>query len=384
MHWQPVIRCVVKLVFVVAVSMALPNRGETVQPDHGLLAEVTAAWLQREATVAAVRVTWNQKDITPKGAINLRSPNIVKSGEIIPPSDAVHEGKGKLLIDAGQCRITVERQIWSTRSKSFETTMIDSVYEQGRLTTLTYISGNPAPTGTLQTNQWNPIALDVAQWPLRAAFRGSDPKVMNGANLGVFTLARKTTLNGIPMVELIQERTELSGEAKIWVDPAQDYAARRMEQYDREGQLQHRTIINTRRDSSRVWVPAAWSTVLYRGTKCIRAVETQVVELSINPAIQPDAFQLDFPIGTRVTDSTGPTVRDYIIRESDIRVIPQQELGQKYVDLVRTEPGELVPGSRRGFWNRGRYVWWGLGLLALGLVILVLRAVRRCTGKTDS
>jgi hypothetical protein len=301
----------------------------------------------------------------------------MKSGEVHPPADNTHDGKGTLLIDGNKCRVFSKGQAWSIPSKSFQKTMSDSVFQDGKTISLNRFSPNPAPLGFIQKDQSNFYAKDVAQWPLRAAFRGADPNVMNRVDIGAFTLARRVTLSGVSMVEVVQEKNEIHGEAKMWVDPSQDFAARRYERYARDGKLQQRLLINTRKDASGVWVPNSWSVVVYKGTKLTRAVEVKVGELSINAAAQPDDFRLDFPVGTKVSDSTGPEIRDYIIRESDSREIPRQELGQKYSDLLRTEPGELVLGSKPSFWVRNRYMWWGLGCVGIGGFLLLARRLYR-------
>jgi hypothetical protein len=309
-------------------------------PDHvlaqggdALLGEVRAAWGKRQATVRAVRVTWTQKDTRPKGSINLLMPEMVEPGEILPPADATHQGKGRLLIDGNESRIVTEEVTWDMPAKSF-----------------------------------------------LAAFRGTDSNTMNRVDLGVFTLARNSTLGGTPMIEVVRERQEVRGEAKIWVDPAQDYAPRRFELYARDGNLQQRISINTRKDKSGLWVPTSWTAMVLDRSKLLRSVEVKVGELIINPATTPDDFRLDFPVGTKVLDSTGTDRREYIIRESDVREIPPKERGQKYEDLLRTEPGDLVPGAVPSFWVRNRLLWWGTGLVAIGGLLLLGRWRIRARG----
>jgi hypothetical protein len=366
------------VLFAAGVALLVRPGAVQAQPADPVLEEVKAAWKKRQETARAVRVSWVQKDTRPRGTINVSIPKDVKDGEILPPTDTTHEAKCKLLIDGDKSRIFTDEMIWNVPLKSFQRMEIDSAFQDGRSVSLNRFGGQPFPGGSIKKERWNSNSRDVSQWPVLAAFRGTDPDAMNRMDLGAYTTARRTPLGGVPMVEVMREKNETRGEVKIWVDPAQDFAARRFEQYSRDGNLQQRITIGTRKDVSGLWVPNTWSAALYDGPKLIRTVEAKVGELAVNPDTTPDDFRIDFPVGTKVTDSTGATTRDYIVREEGkVREIPRRELAQKYEDLVRTEPGELVPGPRPSVWVRYQLVWWGMCILAVGVLLLIGRRIYR-------
>lgn len=350
-------------------------------PPDPLLAEVRAAWEKRQKDANTVRVAWTWKDTTPKGAVSILFPFVKGADKGMPPADAVHDGSATLLLDGPRMRLEVDKFTWDAPTSSFQKKGERSAYDgNGRYTALNIYVVQSWPSGIIRKEKRNPDGDDIGMWPMKAGLRGTDSWVMNREDLSVFTAARRTTLDGRPMVELVRERTEVRGEQKCWVDPAQDYAARRDDMYDRDGTLQQRITISTRKDPSGLWIPSAWKAVIYRDNKLVRAIDATLKEFAVNIPTSTEDFTVAFPVGTKVRDYTDELKpREYILREDKpAREVLPHERGAPYDDLVHMEAGDLSRDERPSFLVRNRAALFvGGGLFTIALAVLVLRQARR-------
>lgn len=361
-----------------AAAVLLPGQSSG-QPDEQLLADVRAAWEARQQATKSVKVSWTAKDTTPKGALGILfdfHPGF--KGKVVPPADVTHPIKATLLFDDTQSRFTIERMAWNEPTSQFQPHAEDAAFRDGTVTTLYRMDPQPWPTGTINKANRNMTAGDISAWPVRAAFRGPVTNI-SGIDLAHFSTARRTTLAGHSMIELVRQRTETRGEAKVWVDPAQDYAPYRYDSYARNGELIHRITATSRKDPSGLWVPTSWTVVVYEQKKLVRAVEATIRELVINLPTSPEDFKITFPPGTIVYDQTGPQPREHIVREGgDRRDVLPEERGASYEDLIRTEAGDLAPGGRSSFVSRNRtwVIAVGGSLVVAAVAVLVFRRVR--------
>lgn len=367
----------VTLVLPVA-AMVMPTAQLTAQPEEQLLAEVRAAWEAREKATKTVKVAWVMKDIFPKGSINLLFPELARDGHARPPEDFKYEGTVTLLLDGIDARFTADWMCWDEKTSRFQQRTDESTYRGGKFTNLVRRNVQSFPQGTLNKASWN-RDCDITTWPARAAFRGTNPKVMSGTDLDKFTTARRVVLDRQPMVELVRQRTEMRGEERIWVNPAKSCATQRYDSYDRAGTLNNRITVKSIQDPSGLWVPASWTAVVYNQKKLVRSVEATVRELVINPPTTPEDFEVAFPVGTYVVDSTSDKPREYIVRESGERrdVLPNERLAS-YEDLLGTETGELEPGGRPSLLSQNRMWFIALGLLLIvsAVVVSLIRRAR--------
>jgi hypothetical protein len=356
------------------------------QSDDRLLAEVRAAWDRRQGAVKTVRVVWTFQNFVPKGALDIQIPLPTRpkgphAGQPRPPADTTREGRAVLLMDGVKARLKLDDFVWTESEFEFVKRELDSTFDGTKSSKYSRLSGGTSAVGTVHKAAWN-TDCDVNTWPICMAFRGAHPNIMDGRDIGKYGIARQTTLDGRRVIELTRERDETQGEGKLWVDPNQDYAAVRYDQYDRKGMLIYRIVMRNAKTDSGIWAPSAWTTTVYWSQKLVRNVQTVVREAAINVPTAEHDFIMVFAPRTHVVDYTGERSHEYIVREGKPpREILPSERGSDWVDLERTEPGDLARGGRARFLSRNRTPLLVVAIsLATGvLLVLLARRVLRST-----
>ncbi|HEX4611578.1 MAG TPA: hypothetical protein VH092_25510, partial [Urbifossiella sp.] len=196
--------------------------------------------------VRSLRATWTTRTTTPKGALSdlPRRPGSTLPA-VFPTSDTVHDGTAELLLDGEQVRITTRGMRLDGEKGEYHRSRIDSVFDGKRYTRLSGPEIMGHATATTKTTDHNGDGEDMAISPVFAAVRGRVP-ILARVNLDGYTRARRVVSSGRALVELIQPRDETRGEAKLWVDPAQEFSLVAKESYDRLGSLVAKaTIVNS-------------------------------------------------------------------------------------------------------------------------------------------
>jgi hypothetical protein len=213
-----------------------------------------------------------------------------------------HAGRGQLYFAGENCRVSFKRQIWDHSSKAFQRNIEDAALKDGVCKRRTLTGDREVPLGTVSRQTWNSVC-DVTTWPIFASFRGLTATGQK-ANVGQFTSARSISSNGRPVVELLTERTETTGHSRLLVDPQHDYLAVRYELFDRAGQLLRLITIDGRHDARFGWVPLSWQVSIFRRTDLVRKANTTVEEIDVGGAVPDSTFEINYPPGTYVFDST--------------------------------------------------------------------------------
>jgi hypothetical protein len=115
------------------------------------------------------------------------------------------------------------------------------------------------------------------------------------------------------------------------------------------------------------WVPSPWVyTILNEKGAIQESYNATVTDWAVNVPIDPDRFEITFPPGTRVVEPRNSPTPNYIGREDGSkRIIPPEDIGATYEQLIRTQPGtalEEMEGSKG----------WLLFVLAVGTLIVIL------------
>jgi hypothetical protein len=106
-----------------------------------------------------------------------------------------------------------------------------------------------------------------------------------------------------------------------------------------------------------LWLPSAWSLTSFRPSGEIdHALDARVTHVEINPAISDDAFSLEFPIDTMVSDNrpgsegSDPTFQDAakIVRPAgEMRIVTRSERGKPFDILRHGDPHSIAKTSRK-------------------------------------
>jgi hypothetical protein len=356
------------LVVVPAVAL-VPAEPVSAQPADPVLAEIRAAWAKRQEFVRSARITWVHKSLHPKGSWGKKGPD----------KDVVDNGTGSLLIDGDKARLTIRDLIWTDPLGRFAPRHRESTFDGKEFVTFEHPVPERLkfPYAILHKGDRNEDFNFLDYKPLRVALRGLDPN-LGGSILERYTQVRRTVLDGRPVVELTEPRTEIRGESKVWLDPAQDYALRRFEDYVRTGEVFSRINVVTVRDLSGQWLPMNWTVQLISAKGQLRRqTDITLREVVLNPPTSEADFRITFPAGTVVDDlremdpDGGGRRTSFLVRQDGShRPIPRSEWQLPYEELVRSEPGELT-GEVASWWKSRR----GLLTLAGSLVGLLFIAV---------
>lgn len=128
---------------------------------------------------------------------------------------------------------------------------------------------------------------------------------------------------------VLQEHNK-SAAWSLWVDPARDFVVSRFV-LSQDGNLLADGNISYARSNEDGWVPKQWTIVHKDQNGTIKRSITAVVkELAINVPINPHEFELDFPPGTYVADSTrktdgGETFQYEVLEDGQTRVVKPGE-----------------------------------------------------------
>lgn len=317
------------------------------QPRDPILSEIRADWESRQQAVRSLRVRWTLRETTPKGAISLQfPPPLTPAGVPAPPADAVNEGSGAMSLEGNRARISREAMVWHTTKKKFHKDRTESVIEGTEYKCLLHYGSQNWPKGVLSVkNGWHQEA-EITIWPLLLAVRGCAENITTGSGVNTYSSARRTTLDGRAVVEMTRQRNETTGEGKVWLDPAQHHFPSRVDEYQRNDDLAYRIVVTSVRRVQEVAVPAAWTITRYRDRVMVSHVSVSLTTVEVNPALPPEEFCLDFPVGTYVVDTTKQEPQEYITRDGGAkRVVLPEERPAGYERLVTTESGELSPGG---------------------------------------
>jgi len=213
-------------------------------------------------------------------------------------------------------------------------------------------------------------------WPIFHAFRSRQPGFIPSDVLGWRLTGQFGTIAGhkCPIIEKIDVTTE---RYRVWVDPQRDFCALRLEMGPKSLEVAYAQLdIEYQHDASGVWIPTQWTNLVHchsEGRLVLQwTARFAATEYELNPAVDNDAFRVDFPPGTEVLDSSGGTRTLYLVRESGKRPILDEERlrGARYSDFAATESGRalLPPGSGAFSWR-----WLLAAVVVAGASALALR-----------
>ncbi|MCX7428933.1 MAG: hypothetical protein NTW96_25310 [Planctomycetia bacterium] len=177
---------------------------------------------------------------------------------------------------------------------------------------------------------------------LALAYRPCDLD-MGGLNLKKYTVSpNMDTIDDRTCVVLSPNPPSPHGEGRtLWLDPHRDLLVVRLQTAMRDKARVTTYDISYQKDPSHGWVPSEWKWIATGGGR--RLFEQGAARMkgySINTDIPRSEFQLDFPVGTYVTDFR--SMKRYIARPAgEPRTVTKEELrrGAQYEDLLSTESG---------------------------------------------
>ena len=157
-----------------------------------------------------------------------------------------------------------------------------------------------------------------------------------------------------------------------WVSMDKGAVVRRTQRVE-GGVVLHQLDIDYSQDSATAtWVPKSWriSASADDGSPLLLSVG-QMVHYDLNATLTDSDVEVDFPVGTRVRDTTrgADDAAEYVVQHDGVhREILKHELGMPHDKLMATRPGQAVVGPETAAEHSSTTVRW-LRILSSALLV---------------
>jgi hypothetical protein len=373
--------CALAAIFLIAalpVVRAEDGAGVTYTRDA-----IVKAWEARTAKYRSVDATFDERVLK-------QPPNIRRSKTSPPPSSKV---TWRVQIADGKCRLEVVGAATNKGSPSSEAFIatFDGMTSKKLYPVTQNHQGEIYPSGFIFKERKAQTDKQLMVWPFRWSFGTINlgPVDFSPAHVSIVPVSGMFDGDPCVLAKISQEGRETD---VLWFDPKKDFSIVRYVQERRSGggaQLD----CSFSHDASGLWLPVKWTATWFDPeNKPWMVYEMATQHAVVNMAIPPEEFDLQFPVGTVVSDMREgqPKGRsgtfDYVVEDnSKKRRITWDELWSSYADLRRTRSGEAVPSKlaqKRASSVTSWLIWINVAFLALLISFLIGRRRRRGRGNT--
>lgn len=302
-------RCSARMLFVTIIACLEITATSGWSIDD--VGEVRRKIEERVSSIRTVDMTWKVTSLFTQEHGNQISstPFSDEKTETQGKFPATFQWKAHLWCDGPKLRLEHARPSWDFDRSKFGTPARILV-EDGIVTkSLTTFKDGSFPNQAVIGNDPTHIIADMEFSPVLWHFRAFAHRGMLGDRFFESdAIISHELLDGRKMLvvkQMKRPRTETAMELILWLDPDAQYAVRRFS-----------TLLNSRlrmdihmdymRTSDDHVVPEQWRLEQYNDQSLLTASHSsRVLEMSINQRIEPTVFNLDFPVGTAITDQRG-------------------------------------------------------------------------------
>lgn len=348
-----VCHCVVPLLAVGCLACVVAPESASSGQEPYTKEMIAKAWQERQDRTQTATFSWTEKQTDYKGAISqiwrIEDPSLT---DIIPPKHTTLTNECSLAIDGQKMKFSYTSAGWSRKTKRYEPTSYAAVFDGDSCRVLHEYGPNHEkywPQAIIRAERTHVDArLDRLQ-PLLMTWRALMAG-MRGFDLDGFRLVGATTVIDKRTCLELQQRLPVGPEAenRLWVDPARGFVVVRY-LATRKGIVKTKLDVRYGPDKQAGWVPKEWQIIFNdpRG-ELRKSFAAALNNHALNGPIPSTEFQLEFPPGTRVSDAKNDA--DYIVRRdgSGRRMIPPEDIGATYEQMLRTAPGEALPNRAGG------------------------------------
>jgi hypothetical protein len=293
----------------------------------------------------------------------------IEPDAIVPPADTTYEVPRSLCFDGLKARSECADQQWSGKDKAYVLEPYVVVFD-GTVGKHFYPKGSsytPWPQGIIR-NRF-PEANALYLLPLFMTFRAVSPEYRSFDLQTMAASGRRNFVQNRPSYEW--ERHTAGSREQMWVDPSRACTIVGYQSMTGE-QITSKIRMEYREEGECGFVPVRWNIVtFFPDGKLQGSVEATLTDCQINTEVAAGEFELEFPPGTRVTDTReGDRSLGYIVRASGgkRKVLPA-DIGATYDQMLNSDPGEAL-GTRRPAWASWPFLLACFtALLAGGLLI---------------
>jgi hypothetical protein len=356
------------------VSLAFLSPSIAVAQESFTKETIVKVWQARQDRLKSAHFKWKEKTTQTKGCISETWKLLQRDGpvtDVVPPQDTTFTSTCSVSFDGNKLRYACDHFIWSKKTKAYEPQSYLAVFNGETCKVLRSYGPNHEstwPQGTIRAEKKHVDANVHLLQPVIMTCRGMTSG-MRGCDLNEFALTgRKVIINSHLCWELQYRLPSAHLEVQLYVDPERDFVILRYLTLVK-GIVKRKIDVRFETTPQKEWLPKEWTIIsnVPNGT-LEESFQSSVTYYEVNPVVSPNEFELEFPPGTLVHDSKNK--QDWIVKSDGAgrRLIPRDEMGIPYQQLLATEPGN----ARRGQPVLGPFYWPAVvGIVLAGGCLLV-------------
>jgi len=322
--------------------------GITADPAGGRAATLQA-WKERQTRVTSAKFVITETSTIGRGTQT--SPRARQQGRTYPPEDVTYETPVVIAFDGGKLRYAFKAKSWSEEKQKYLPHDYLAAFNGTDAKMLISPGRDEFYKGRIGAKSQHDDVGNYHLFPVLFAYRAVDPTMSLIAQKELIDQPR-TEVDRRECAVYLVGRPAKGQETRVYVDPARGHSVVRYT-HTSNGKLRLKIDVSYREDPAFGFVPAAWE-IAVKPDDAPQYFSAVVKEASLNQAIDPGYFEIDFPPGSMVADYKAKPPKEYIIRlDRSVRPIPPEDAGASFDELVRTEPGDAigtVPPSRVTTW----------------------------------
>lgn len=304
--------------------------------------DVVAAWRQRSDRNLSVDATWMERRTEVKGwKKNPAMPKAVNpDGLTIPPADTVTENESRFVMQGSSFRYSVtDRKRLNENLSAISQVDQLSVFDGVALKQYyaPWLSGS-YPQGNSTLPKTSPTLPISYLKPILWTFRPMSSGLFTDSGIKAPALALKRGSIDGRDCDVIERALSRTTKEAFWVDRSKMFNIVRYT-YHANSIITIQFDVSYKFDKNvDLWLPESWkyNTVTSDGSPRLSATATYTLIVA-GKRLEPDLFQLDFPVGTWVSEDDS---KMFIQRpNNERRDITEKELGLDYKDYLSTESG---------------------------------------------
>jgi len=356
------------VLFGLAGCVALHARGEDAgkadsKSDGHTLTQIVQAWKSKEARVQSARFEWKETRTDPAifeyaNLVEGLSPEAKR--RVAMPPERTYDRALRLSLQGNMVRFETDGPHWSQALKSYSPRTYVAAFD-GEIEMCLFggdRSGQKAfdPHGfvTKRTSHSDSgtlvfRALALSYRPLQPSLGRFDPESHE--------VRHDEEVDG-RRCSLVEQTTSSVGRAgaRYWVDPERDWVVVRALSFF-NGKPSTQLDIFYTLDKIHGWTPSGWKGSLFSSGKPKTWFTARVTRYEINVPVPRTQLQVQFPVGTWVTDRVQQC--DYFVRDGNVRRIITQEERNAFVtheELSTTESGKGLSAEYTALMGRANLI----------------------------
>ncbi len=326
------------------LSAALENVTAAQDLDRITMDDIVVAWKARHQQIRSGRFAWTETKWIRKGTLPSSGPS-TQADTPLPEDDTLISYNCTLVFEGERMRFESagDKPLFQGALDQHHTGVWNGAVGKD------FRHGGEIPNGEVYDFAWDLTQQPL--WPFRVAFRMLHPQWFS-LQIDEFVLSsRRDVIEGHPNIVIETAPAIIRKQAggrlpawkdSYWISPDQDFAVTR---YARTSDMlpghSAEFRVSYQRDAEYGWYPSTWRYVDGSTETPNEVREGTLTSHALNVAVDPAAFDFEFPAGTLVRDTL--TNEYYLVRElGEKRIVTDAELrrGANYSDLLASETGQ--------------------------------------------